>query len=365
MEIDNDIKLDFNDVLLAPKPSKLTSRKDVDLVRKFTPPYGREFSGVPIIAANMATGTFAMAREFKRKQMFVAIAKHNNHLWLDEFKKDNHIISHAIFTIGASEKEFYEFSDFYHEVIGIKDIDFARNIKLLIDVANAHTEQTTQFVKLVRSHYKSIVVMVGNVANANSTAELILAGADYVKVGIGPGSVCTTRKQTGVGYPQLSACIENSDIADVYDGGIILDGGLRTPGDIAKAFCAGAEFVMMGGMFSGTDESDGEVYTEDVKSSRQVWYDGKFINDIETIKYKIFYGMSSDLAQQEHFGGKKDYATSEGIVERVDYIGPVEDVLNDILGGLRSTGTYINADTIDKFKHNAKFIRVTHIHDKF
>ena len=297
--------------------------------------------------------------------MFVAIAKYNNSEWINEFKKDNNIISHALYTIGISTSDFNAFCDFYHEVIDIKDLQFAKNIKLVIDIANGYSQQFADFVKNVRSHFADIVIIAGNVATSDMTEELIIAGADYVKVGIGPGSVCTTRKQTGIGYPQLSAAIECSDAAHGLGGGIILDGGMRTPGDVAKAFCANSDMVMMGGMFAGTDEMDGKMLTESVKTATQTWYNGSWVNDIVDKSFKVFYGMSSEYSQNKHGDGLKTYSASEGTTSKVPYIGPVSKVILDLLGGLRSTGTYIGANDIKNFGKCATFIRCTHIHDKF
>jgi len=364
MIIEHDIKLDFSDVLIKPKRSTLKSRSDVSLVKTFKPKYGNPFSGVPIMAANMATGSFAMVKAFKKEQMFVAVAKHNNDQWLEEYKKDSDILKYGFYTIGMNENEFHSLCEFAHEIYANNSKDL-KHLKIVIDIANGYTQKFADFVKKVRSHFSHHVIIAGNVATPEMTEELIIAGADYVKIGIGPGSVCTTRKQTGIGYPQLSAAIECSDAAHGLGGGIILDGGMRTPGDVAKAFCANADLVMMGGMFSGTDEMDGEVYSEDFKSANQTWHNGKWINDIETRKFKVFYGMSSDMAQDLHFGGNKDYRASEGTVEYVDYIGPVSKVIKDLLGGLRSTGTYIGAENIKDFGKCATFVRVTHIHDKF
>jgi len=364
MIIENDIKLDFSDVLIKPKRSTLSSRKEVNLIKTFKPKYGDQFSGVPIMAANMATGSFAMVKAFKEEQMFVAVAKHNNKQWLEEYKKNSDILKYGFYTIGMNDDEFYSLCDFAHEIYANNSKDL-KHLKIVIDIANGYTQNFADFVKKVRSHFSHHVIIAGNVATPEMTEELIIAGADYVKIGIGPGSVCTTRKQTGVGYPQLSAAIECADAAHGLGGGIILDGGMRTPGDVAKAFCANADMVMLGGMFAGTDEQEGEISSEDVKLPTMTWIDGKWVNEIITEQKMVFYGMSSDYAQEQHFGGKKDYRASEGIVTTVQYQGSVNNIIKDLLGGLRSTGTYIGAGDIKDFGKCATFVRVTHIHDKF
>jgi GMP reductase len=162
---------------------------------------------------------------------------------------------------------------------------------------------------------------------AEMTEELLLCGADVVKIGIGPGSVCTTRRQTGVGYPQLSAILECADAAHGLNGHIISDGGCTCPGDIAKALGAGADFVMLGGMLAGHDESGGELV---------VRADGS--------RFKSFYGMSSGVAMKRYAGGTAEYRSSEGKAVEVPYRGPVESTLLSILGGLRST--YVSTHTV-------------------
>ena len=170
--------------------------------------------------------------------------------------------------------------------------------------------------------------------------ELILAGADIVKVGIGPGSVCTTRIKTGVGYPQLSAIIECADAAHGLGGHIISDGGCKIPGDVAKAFGGGADFGMLGGMFAGHDESGGEIMEENGK------------------RFRLFYGMSSQTAMDKHSGGVAEYRASEGKTVKVPYKGAVSDTVKDILGGVRSTCTYVGASQLRELSKRTTFIRV-------
>ena len=185
--------------------------------------------------------------------------------------------------------------------------------------------------------------MAGNVVTGEMTEQLILSGADIVKVGIGPGSVCTTRKKTGVGYPQLSAVMECADAAHGLSGHIISDGGCTMPGDFSKAFGAGADFVMAGGMFSGHDESGGETVT-DSDTGR---------------KYKEFYGMSSAHAMTKHSGGVADYRASEGKYVLVPYRGPVSGTVRTILGGVRSSCTYVGARKLKELSKRTTFIRIS------
>lgn len=367
MNIEHEIKLDFTDVLIRPKRSTLESRSQVELVRKFTPRYGTPFNGIPIIAANMATGTFEMLDVFSQHKMFVAIAKFKSNEWIN--KIDTHkslmdLIDYGFYTIGMSETELEEFGK-YIDHLKKCGIDYTK-VKLCVDIANGYTQKFASFIARIRGMYPNNVIITGNVATPEMTQELIINGADYVKIGIGPGSVCTTRKQTGVGYPQISAAIECSDAAHGLDAGIILDGGMRTPADIAKAFCANSDMVMVGGMFAGTDECHGELVTKYFENQEfDISPTGYYRKDPIEKKYKIFYGMSSEYAQEQHNGGMKAYRSSEGRVEEVPYVGPVEPIIMDLLGGLRSTGTYIGANTIKHFGKCATFVKVNRIHDKF
>lgn len=212
---------------------------------------------------------------------------------------------------------------------------------ICVDVANGYSEHFVHFVKDVRQKFPSHTIMAGNVVTGEMVEELILAGADIIKVGIGPGSVCTTRKKTGVGYPQLSAVIECADAAHGLGGHIISDGGCTCPGDVSKAFGAGADFVMLGGMLAGHSESSGEIIEKNGK------------------KYKLFYGMSSDTAMKKHAGGVADYRASEGKTVEVPYKGPVDETIRDILGGVRSTCTYVGAAKLKELSRRTTFIRVT------
>lgn len=211
---------------------------------------------------------------------------------------------------------------------------------LCIDVANGYSEYFVDFVKKIRGNFPDKTIIAGNVVTGEMVEELILAGADIIKVGIGPGSVCTTRIKTGVGYPQLSAIIECADAAHGLGGHIISDGGCKIPGDVAKAFGGGADFVMLGGMFAGHDESGGEIVEEDGK------------------KFRLFYGMSSQTAMDKHSGGVAEYRASEGKTVKVAYKGAVSETVKDILGGVRSTCTYVGASQLRELSKRTTFIRV-------
>jgi len=368
MTTDISEKLDFHNVLIRPKRSTLESRSQVNLLRNYKPLYGKPFEGIGIIAANMATGTFNMLNTLSKFNCFTAIAKHNNFQWHtyaqnndDDF---NNKLKFGFYTIGMNDEELQKLINFS---INVHNYGYNReDIKICVDIANGYTQKFASFINKVRKYFPSNVIVAGNVATPEMTQELIINGADYVKIGIGPGSQCETRIKTGVGYPQISASIECSDSAHGLGAGIILDGGMRTPGDIAKAFCANSDMVMIGGIFSGTDEQDGEIIIKYYESNELNWNSdtGGYTKKIIEKKYKLFYGMSSNYAQDKHFGGIKEYRTSEGSVEEIEYVGSVETIIKDILGGLRSCGTYIGANTLKDFGKCATLIKVPRIHDK-
>jgi len=375
MRIESDIKLDYKDVLLRPKRSVLTSRKEVDLVREFTfpnaggegaDPKAYSWKGVPIVASNMDTvGTFEMAKKLAEHKMLTCISKHNDvNRW--KHKLDGYGVYKTPESKEANSKNWkYErgakdwqsrIYDHLCPSIGIKydpnnydDVDYLRDVQwgfyhnrfVCIDAANGYTARFCDFIKRVREEHPALIIIAGNVVTGEMTEEIILSGADIVKVGIGSGSVCTTRIQTGVGYPQFSAVVECADAAHGVGGYIMADGGCTCAGDVAKAFGGGADFVMLGGMLAGHTECEGQE--EEI--------DGK--------KYKTFYGMSSDTAMKKHNGGVASYRSSEGKTVRVKHRGLVKNTLESILGGVRSACTYIGARRIKDMPKCATFVRVT------
>ena len=375
MLIEPETKLNFTDVLIRPKRTNLDSRSQVNLFKEFKPKYGTAFGGVPIIASNMATGTFNMLDTFSMHNMFVAIAKFASDGW-NEVVTDAELhkrLRFGFYTIGMSEHELLAFTTFYNSV-NKQNSYLSTNIKLCVDIANGYSQKFAGFISKIREQFPDIVIVAGNVATPDMTQELVIAGADYIKAGIGPGSKCSTRLKTSIGYPQLSAIIECADAAHGLDAGIVADGGIRSAGDFGKAFCANADLVMAGGIFAGTEECHGEIISRYYKTG-EVELKGTYAHGNDDIpvyrdiviekKFKLFYGMSSEHAQKTHMGEMKEYRTSEGLVEEVEYVGSVEPIIKDILGGIRSTGTYIGADDIKKFGKCATFIRTNQIHDKF
>lgn len=341
MRIDNEVKLGFKDVLIRPKRSTLNSRSQVELKRNYLFKHSQTtWEGVPLIAANMDTvGTLAMAEVLARHGAVTALHKYYSPGELADFLagQDASIYNHFMVSTGTSDADLERLTRIVHAHPRIKFI--------CIDVANGYTEGFVACVQRARDLFREKVIVAGNVVTGEMVEELILSGADVVKVGIGPGSVCTTRMKTGVGYPQLSAIIECADAAHGLKGLIVADGGCTCAGDIAKAFGAGADFIMLGGMLAGHDESGGTVI--DDNGNKQV----------------AFYGMSSRTAMEKHSGGVADYRACEGKTVTVPYRGPVEDTLLDILGGLRSTCTYVGAEQLKELSKRTTFIRVMEQHN--
>lgn len=356
-------KLNFWDVVLKPKRSSLSSRADVNLVREFRPKYGTKFKGIPIIAANMATGTFDMLDIFAKYNMFVAIAKFESDKW-NAFLNTPMMktyLEYGFYTIGITERELTELVNFHDRLCD----DCKASLKICIDIANGYSQSFASYISKVRNRFPNNVIVAGNVVTPDMTQELILNGADYVKIGIGSGSKCSTRLKTATGYPQLSAIIECADVAHGLSAGIISDGGIRSPGDFSRAFCGNADMVMAGGIFAGTTECHGEVITKYVKSPFYTKHEHIYKEIFEEKKFKVFYGMSSEYAQKKHMGGMKEYRTSEGLVDELPYVGSVEPIIKDILGGIRSTGTYIGANDIKHFGKCGTFVKTSKIHDMF
>src|SRR6056300_1932776 len=356
MRIESDLKLDYSDVLLRPKRSTLGSRKDVSVERSYKFRNSEQtYTGVPIVAANMdGVATFEMADELAKLGLFTCLAKTYDAKPLINFFDDadetvrNTRREHVAYSMGITDRDFEKFLSVMEQTDG--------NIKYVcVDVANGYTRFFSKYIAKLRQQFKDIVIIAGNVVTGDQTQELILSGADIIKVGIGPGSVCTTRIQTGVGYPQLSAVIECADAAHGLGGHIIADGGCTCPGDVAKAFAAGADFVMLGGMLAGHDEGGGEVITKE--------YHTQEVGVTETKQFVQFYGMSSESANNKHFGGLKNYRSSEGRTVLVPYRGSVADTVQEVLGGIRSACTYVGAKYIKQLPKCATFIRCTQTHN--
>jgi GMP reductase len=339
MRIDYNVHLDYSDVLLKPKRSKLSSRRDVDIHREFNFVNSKKtLEYTPIVASNMdGVGTFSMARVLQEYKMLTVLRKHYT---LEDYKKAAgtglkfKYVSACMGTGAIWDENAQDYQTLKQVMSSFPDIPC-----ITIDVANAYHESFSEFLSRIRSEYPDKVIIAGNVVSPEMTEELIINGADIVKVGIGPGSVCTTRTETGVGVPQFSAIIECADAANGVGGHIMADGGCTKPGDVAKALAAGAHFVMLGGMLAGHDEGETELR------------DGK----------RYFYGMSSESAFQTHGQRKDGYRGTEGKTVALDDRGPVQNTVEQILGGVRSTCTYIGARRIKDMPKCAHFVRVNNV----
>ena len=302
MRIEEELKLDYSDVLFRPKRSTLSSRKEVDLHRTYKFKYSKnEWTGIPIMAANMdGVGELGVAENLSEFSMITSLTKQHDVKKLKQYKNLKSIYKNIALSTGIKKEDFEQLGQV------LKEFSFIGFI--CVDVANGYSERFSSFIKAVREKYPTKTIIAGNVVTADMTQELVLSGADIVKVGIGPGSVCTTRIQTGVGYPQLSAVMECADAAHGLGAHIIADGGCTCPGDVAKAFGAGADFTMLGGMLAGHDEGKGKLIKENGK---------KFIE---------FYGSSSLVANKKHYGGLSNYRSSEGRTVRVKYRGKISKI---------------------------------------
>ena len=381
MRIEEDVKLDYKDVLIRPKRSTLGSRKEVDLERGFSfrnykpsemtmedirPDY-RNWRGILLMASNMdGVGTFEMANVLAEQKIMTCLVKTYTVAQLVNYFETGGVTpertNYVAMSIGITDADHDKFRKVYEQT--------DTQLKYVcIDVANGYSERFAAFVKEFRNLYPHVVIIAGNVVTGEMTEELLLNGADIVKVGIGPGSVCTTRIQTGVGYPQLSAVIECADAAHGLGGHVIADGGCTCPGDIAKAFAGGADYVMLGGMLAGHDEGGGEVVTkyyktgEWVKEEQQAAQGGpisvSWKDKIDRKQFVQFYGMSSKAANDKHFGGLKEYRASEGRDVLVPYRGSVMHSIQEILGGIRSTCTYAGAQRLKHLMRCTTFVRCT------
>jgi GMP reductase len=330
-------ELDFNDVLILPQPNDMYSRSQVSLEREFhfCNSHSNKFvswTGIPIIAANMdTTGTFEVCAVLQKYKMVTAL---NKFYTVSDYKATNIRLDPEYFMVstGISDENMKNL---------IEIMEYTKCRWICIDVANGYMQTFVNFCKTVRELFPNKIIVAGNVVTGSMVQKLALeGGVDIIKVGIGSGSACLTRRQTGIGRPQLQTVIECAETCEKIHAFIASDGGIKYPGDMSKAFGAGAHFVMLGGVFSGHDENPGEIIEENGQ------------------KYKLFYGMSSSFAMEKYFGKMEDYRSSEGAVIKVPYKGPIEKTVKDFLGGLRSTCTYVGAATLEDLPNHVTFVRV-------
>jgi GMP reductase len=332
MKILDDPKLDFCDVLILPKRSSYSSRSEVFLERKIQFKYAQvSWSGVPIMVSNMdTTGTIEMAKALQEYKIITCLHKYYT---ADDIPDDLNREYYAV-SSGIQQADLTNLDEIIKKV----------NPKFIcLDVANGYMQKFVSVCNQIRELYPDKVIIAGNVCTAEGVLDLVLNGkADIVKCGIGPGSQCLTRKQTGVGMPQLSCIMESADTAHGLDAQIIGDGGIQVNGDFAKAFGAGADFVMAGGLFGGYKESGGDT----------------ILDTTDNQYYKLIYGMSSTTAMNKYQGGVAEHRSSEGKTVKVKYRGDVKNFVLDLFGSLRSTMTYINAKRIKDIPKCTTFIRV-------
>jgi|TARA_R100000482_G_scaffold124586_1_gene77938 GMP reductase len=351
MKIVDETKLDFDDILLVPARSPAASRKEVELKRTFKFFHStKEWTGLPIMAANMdTTGSFKMGTALNKHDAVTCLHKHYDAETIDEYFAYYNIERNVWISVGMGDHEL-------DRLLKIKSL-IHHSPNICIDIANGYTEKFVEWCSKIRHYFNDSIIMAGNVCTPEMVQELILhGGVDIVKIGIGPGSACTTRLKTGVGYPQLSAIIECSHAAHGLKNGerrmglICADGGCRIPADVCKAFAANADFVMLGGMLAGTDECEGDWEYE-------IDDDGEYQKS-----HLSFYGMSSEKAQKKHNGGMSSYASSEGRIKMIPYKGLAGTVMNDIEGGLRSCCAYVGATSLKDLPKCAKAVKVNRVH---
>jgi GMP reductase len=372
-KIIHETKLDFNNVLIVPQRSTLTSRSEINLERTFYFYHSpREWIGTPIICANMSFCSFDIAKSLARHKMISCLHKyHKINELVNYYTQHPQNIPYTFVSIG------YKKSDLNHLLQLKQKLNFQPNI--CIDVPNGHMDVFVKYCKKVRENFPESIILAGNVTNTSSTQELIIyGGVDIVKVGIGGGSACTTRFLTGCGVPQLSSCLENAYVAhglqsnEKHLGLICSDGGHKTVGDVCKALCAGSDFVMLGGYFAGTEECEGEwqyeyrcaIVDNDKKVVSEWWQpnDPGYHKSEKRKKQFTYYGMSTHHSQDLFEDGKKDYRASEGTSIKVNYKGTLDKVVQELLGGIRSCCCYIGSRSIKHMSKCGQFCRVDQIH---
>lgn len=367
MRIENDTKLDYSDVLIRPKRSSITSRKQVNLYRKMTFSNSHEFNGVPLMASNMdGVGTLEMADELASIDVMTCLVKtYSVEVLTDFYNGQEKRADFVAMTIGTSLNDLDKLNKVMHNT--------GNKLKYVcVDIANGYSSILPEAVRKIRTMYPLLTIIAGNVVTREMTEELIFSGASIVKIGIGSGNMCLTRVVTGVGYPQLSAVVECADAAHGLGAHVIADGGCVNYGDVAKAFAANADFVMLGTMLAGHDQGGGDIITKYVETDEwdvreRTLPDGQveksYLNKIiREEKHVVFYGMSSKSANDKHFGGLKDYRSSEGRTAMIPYKGDVKDTIQQILGGVRSACSYCGASNLKSLPKCTTFIKCNRTH---
>ena len=362
--------LDYSDILIKPKMgNNLSSRKDVNLTREYVFKRGQIRKGLGIFNANMATvGNFETAKKLLKAGMFATLHKFYTAEEMIDFMRQ-------------CQNEKTDYSNLFISIgikNGIRELDKLKEIEdgamwfkpnICIDAPNFYINKAFEVLKHCRELFPESVIMCGNIASSDICHKL-LDYADILKVGIGPGSVCRTRSVTGCGVPMVSCILDCADVVHSVGGMICADGGIVEVGDICKAFALNADFVMSGGMFAGTDEAEGEVIEKCYKTNEYAidMIDGsKPIPDqplYDIKKYKLYYGMSSTLANNKFAGGMSNYKASEGREAFIPYTGSLDKILQDIKGGIASACTYIGAANVKDMSKCATLIKVNHTINK-
>jgi GMP reductase len=357
MQIINETQLDFSDVLIRPRRSSIDSRSKVDITRTYKfkwCPY--VIKGTGIMQSNMGTiGNFQLSKKMLDNGLFACLHKHHKVEDLIEFygeliNRGDDAWRRCLLGIGLRDNGIEKLRTL-NEKLGVQ-------IGVKFDVPQGYIPQVKDKVIELRKEFPEMFIMVGNVVTGDITEDLILSGADCVAIGIGNGAQCLTRRQTGCGRPQFSAVVECADAAHQVGGMVCSDGGITCPGDLGKAFGAGADFIMIGSLFAGTDEAEGEIITKHIITNE---YD--MVHEcpcLEEKKFKQFYGMSSTLAQEKFGNGKPSYRASEGRITLVPYVGSIDNVIEELLGGLRSTMTYVGAWALKNIPKQCVFYKVNH-----
>ena len=360
MKVIDTPKLDFDDVLIVPRETTLESRKDVLLPCVYNLAYAPGvIHGVPLIAANMDTvGTIDAAKVLKKNDCFAALHKHYSPREIAGYFNSSFGVSfHTFLTFGI-----VDISEIKTMIDPINDKDTHR-FMFNLDVANGYQRKFIDFVASVRKEFPMAVIMAGNVVTPEGARELFNAGADIIKIGIGPGQQCETRKVTGVGYPQLSAIMECREALKDTKALICADGGCKASGDVAKAIAAGAHFVMVGSMLAGHKENVSEDEMQYLKDHLTVMLN---TTSNVVIPHYVFdephdievytYGMSSTTAMDKYSNGVAEYKSSEGKTTKIKYRGTIQTTINQILGGLRSTCTYCDCQTLNDLFDRSTFV---------
>ena len=360
-------KLDFDDVLIVPRRSTLTSR-NILLERTFKFYHSsRVWNGFSLCISNMdTTGVFAIAEQLYPKKIITCLHKYYKTDDLIAYFKNgemhNNYIRHKIpyvwISIGMDDNDIKKIQEFYNCT------SYYPNI--CIDVANGHLDSFVNYCAKVRNEFSDSIILGGNICIPEMVQELIIhGGIDIVKVGVGSSQICRTRTVSGVGFPQLSCIIECTNVAHGLKNGdkrlglVCSDGGCKTAGDVCKGFAANSDFVMIGGLVAGCECCEGEwTYEPEVLilNNDCPWMGGQVTGKMKKKSLK-FYGMSSYEAQEKH-GGIKDYRASEGEVIQVPYKGPISKIIQEIQGGLRTTCTMVGATQLKDLAKCTTFCKV-------